>query len=582
MLAGELVQFIQALRRAETDTVAIETKKATSDLPRRLRETLSSLANTPGGGVILLGLDEERAFAVTGVADAAKIQSDVASLCDQMVLPLRPLIEIHQVEDHNIVTVEVPELPPEQKPCYYRGAGLTNGAFIRVADGDRRLTQYEVQMMFASWGQPREDEIAVSAAGMPDLDPGLTAQYLQRIRWDEGSPFRTMTDDDVLKTNRILVRDDGGVWVPSLAGLLTLGQYPQKFFPSLEMTFVVYPTTNIGEPGPGGERFLDNRRIEGSVPLMVLKALDALKRNMKRRAVIRGLLREDIWEYPEDVLREALVNALAHRDYSPTARGTPVRVQMFPNRLVIVNPGGLFGPVTVDRLGEIGISSARNQTLMKILEDLPVPRENRTLCENRGSGIGAMLTGLRRAGLEPPMFENTISAFRILFPNHTLLDEDTLNWLAQVGSPDLTDSQRLALAYTRRNDQITNSEYRRLTNLDSRDVSRELHHLVDLDLLLQSGGGRWNFYELNRGHTRPAARVSPSQKAGRRDRMQEIIAVLSVGGSLSRREIAERIGLGPSGTLKWLNQLIQIGVVETMKPRRSKGARYQLRSKPPK
>jgi len=80
------------------------------------------------------------------------------------------------------------------------------------------------------------------------------------------------------------------------------------------------------------------------------------------RAVIADAGRQDIWEYPETALREAVVNALVHRDLSGSARGTQIQVEMYPDRLVIKNPGGLFGPVTIDSLGEEGISSARNAT----------------------------------------------------------------------------------------------------------------------------------------------------------------------------------------------------------------------------
>lgn len=115
-------------------------------------------------------------------------------------------------------------------------------------------------------------------------------------------------------------------------------------------------------------------------------------------------------EYPETALREAVVNALVHRDLSASARGTQVQIEMYPNRLVIRNPGGLFGPVTVDNLGEEGISSARNATLIKILEDVPLPGETRTVCENRGSGIRAMLDSLLAAGMSPPEFNDKISS----------------------------------------------------------------------------------------------------------------------------------------------------------------------------
>ena len=108
---------------------------------------------------------------------------------------------------------------------------------------------------------------------------------------------------------------------------------------------------------------------------MVRDTLAAIRRNMSRRAVIADAGRQDIWEYPETALREAVVNALVHRDLSGSARGTQVQVEMYPDRLVIKNPGGLFGPVTVDSLGEEAISSARNATLIKLLEDVPLPGE---------------------------------------------------------------------------------------------------------------------------------------------------------------------------------------------------------------
>src|SRR5205814_2130374 len=141
------------------------------------------------------------------------------------------------------------------------------------------------------------------------------------------------------------------------------GKYPQQFFPALGITFVVYPGESVGEPGANQERFLDNERIEGSIPDMLGPALKVLERNMKSRSVVRGLYREDIAEYPATAVREAIINALVHRDLSNASRGTPVQVNVFRDRLVVHNPGGLYGSVTVDSLGQ-GISSSRNTRLL--------------------------------------------------------------------------------------------------------------------------------------------------------------------------------------------------------------------------
>jgi ATP-dependent DNA helicase RecG len=93
--------------------------------------------------------------------------------------------------------------------------------------------------------------------------------------------------------------------------------------------------------------------------------------------------------------------------------GRRLRIHLFPDRLTIINAGGLFGPVSVDRLGEEGISATRNQVLMKLLEDITAPDEGRLVCENRGSGISAMLSALRRAGLPEPHFVDRVATFEV-------------------------------------------------------------------------------------------------------------------------------------------------------------------------
>ncbi len=153
------------------------------------------------------------------------------------------------------------------------------------------------------------------------------------------------------------------------------------------LTFVHYPTAE-GANTETGERFVDNVVAEGPIPVMVRDALLAVRKNMTRRSVVRGAGRADIWQYPEAALREAIVNALVHRDLSPAARGTQVQVEMYPDRLTVRNPGGLFGPVTEERLGEEGVSSARNASLLRLLEDVPWPGVSTAFARTAAPGSG--------------------------------------------------------------------------------------------------------------------------------------------------------------------------------------------------
>ena len=552
-----------------TDIADVEVKNSRGGLPKSLRETLSSFSNTRGG-VVILGLDEARGFAPAGLPNPAKIAADLGSMCSsEMEPPLRPLIGIHQFEGEQVVIAEIPELDPAQRPCFYAGAGMTKGSFVRVSDGDRRLSAYEVQVMLSSRGQPRDDEQAVPASSIEGLVPASVDTLVARLRTSRPYAFKDLDRLAVLRRAKVLVPGQGGEDAVSLAGLLALGSYPQETFPQLMVTFVHYPTVT-GAQFASGERFLDNVTLEGPIPVMVRDTLGAIRRNMSRRAVIADAGRQDIWEYPETALREAVVNALVHRDLSGSARGTQIQVEMYPDRLVIKNPGGLFGPVTIDSLGEEGISSARNATLIKLLEDVHLPGETRTVCENRGSGIRSMLDSLLTAGMSPTRFEDRISSFIVTFPNHTLLSEETVRWITALGEHGLTDTPCVALAILREEEVLDNRAYRTSTGVDSRVATAELQDLVARELVNQTGTRRWAQYRLS-----PRLGLRTSGTKVRANRRPALLAALGEE-ILSRAELATRTGLNDQTVRRWLTIMREEGSVELVGTSpRSTGARYR-------
>ncbi len=129
-----------------------------------------------------------------------------------------------------------------------------------------------------------------------------------------------------------------------------------------------------------------------------------------------GIGRVERYEYPLEAIRELLVNALMHRDYSPGARGSQVQVELYTNRLVVRSPGGIYGAVTIRDFGQPGVSSTRNSYLASILTDLPDPGTGRLIAENRASGIPTVLRALKDAGLPAPQF-----ADRLLYVQVTLM-----------------------------------------------------------------------------------------------------------------------------------------------------------------
>lgn len=561
MTDEELLEIVENLRKVGGDHLDVEVKASETELPKKLWHTLSAFANTAGGGVLLLGLDEKTGFATVGVRDPKQIQQHLGDLCSQMEPPLRAQIRPHQFEGKTVIVAEIPEVDRTQKPCYYSGSGHLNGSFVRVGDGNRQLTNYEVHLLIASRGQPQEDREGVPAARLEDLERARVRGLLRAVR-SRGRRLAQRPDDEVLRALGVLVPHDKRL-VPSLAGLLALGQHPQAFFPGLYVQFVVFPKSRIGEPDDEDVRFLDNVRIEGCLAEVVEEVLAALRRHMSRKTSIRGAKRRDTWQYPETALREAIVNALVHRDLSSGSRGTPVQVQMFPDRLVISNPGGLFGPVTIDRLGESGASAARNATLLRILEDAP-GADDAPICENRGTGIGAMIYALGQAGLEPPRFDDRISTFQVTFPSGSLLDDETIAWLSRFDE-ELSETQRRGLAMLRHGHVLDNITFRQATGLDSRVATRELGELVDRGILEQIGTRRWATYRLASGGTQ------------RRDRRPEILALLRRRGQLSRKQIALELDLSDAAVRQWLPVLRTEGLVELIGAVRSPHATYRVK-----
>ncbi|MBP9127611.1 MAG: putative DNA binding domain-containing protein [Elusimicrobia bacterium] len=560
----ELKAVIDNLPNLGADNARVEFKAAERGFPKSLWETLSAFANTPGGGLIVLGVSETATgLKAVGVTQPEKFENDTASLCDQMIPPLRPLIETHRIGGRSFVTIEVPEVSFKEKPCFYKGSGMMSGSFVRVADGDRRLTQYEIQGFLDGRGQPLYDIEPVPDGTRKDLDPSLIDDFLKRVR-RRHPKMATWNDEKILKTFRILTERDGQE-TTTLCGLLCFGEHPQTFFPGLVIHVLAYPTETEGQVGVHGERLLDDVKVEGPLLTMIPEAIAAIKKNLTKKTFVSGLLREEKWQYPELFLREAVVNALAHRDYSPFARGTAVQIKLFPSRLEISNPGGLFGPVTEERLGEHGLQASRNSFLIKLLEDAPVPGEDRTVCENRGTGIPSMIVALREAGLETPEFIDGRSQFRVLSRDHSLFDMETLAWLSGFKNIEMNEHQRYALAHLRKRGRLTNPEYCRMNDCDSRLATKELSELTERGLIIPHDARRWRSYTLPQIQSVP---LKGMQKGGalRRDWTNAIMDLLMRRGEMSRKEIEEALSLKQQTVQYWLSKLIKKGRLKRTTP----------------
>ncbi len=405
MLAKELLDIITTIQFHRAETPTIEVKAAHLGCPKRLYDSLSSFSNQDSGGILVFGLDEMRGFEAVGVYDAQDLQKQVTEQCNQMEPPVRAVFTTAEFEGVLICAAEIPAVDVADRPCYYRGSGRIKGSYIRVGDADLPMTDYEIYSYEAYRRHFHDDERAVERAKMKLLDENRIADYL-RERKKERPQFNQMEEEQIYEM--LNITRDG---IPTLAAWMNFGIYPQGVFPQLCITAIAVQGYEIGDVADDGARFIDNKRIEGTIEEMVEDAITFCKRNMKTRTIIDpdSGKRRDKTEYPINAIREAVLNAVLHRDYSAHTEGTPVQINIFSNRIEIHSPGNLYGRMTVEQLG-IAKPDLRNPALAIIAESM-------TAAENRYSGIPTIRREMEAHGLPEPIFENRRNEFVVTIYN---------------------------------------------------------------------------------------------------------------------------------------------------------------------
>lgn len=160
-------------------------------------------------------------------------------------------------------------------------------------------------------------------------------------------------------------------------------------------------------------KYLDSEKMVGPIPAIIADTVAAVQRNTRLGGAMVGATRVDVPDYPPAAVREAVCNALMHRDYSELARGTQVQVNLYDDRLEFLSPGGLYGTVTAATVALAGYFSTRNQYLADILESTPY--EGGFVAENRGTGFKLMALELERNQMDAPVVKDSVAMFSLEF-----------------------------------------------------------------------------------------------------------------------------------------------------------------------
>jgi len=432
--------------------------------PRLLAETLVAFANSDGG-TILIGVDQGGQVADQVFADEVEMALQAG------IERCRPLVEArwHQaaIEDALVFSVVVNRSPELHS--------LDDGrVLVRTGAENRPLSGDEIRQLAATKSTGDfEAELAPGAQGA-DFDDEVVEAFV--AKWQERQHREWTRPVDELLLEAGALTEEGR---PTVAGVLLFATKPQAFLPQSGLTFVKFigkePRGEDGFPGYGRRE-----EIGGPLPHIIQRAWQLVGEEMRRGAVVTTLERRERTEYPVAAVREALVNAVAHRDYR--LRGRRIEVRMFADRMEITSPGGLPGFITVENIVEEHFS--RNPRIVSGLYQWGY-------IEELGLGVDLMIDEMVRAGHPPPSFKDSPYSFGVTLYN-VLEGEPQPEWSGRV-----TERQARALSYVERHGQITNREYRDLCpGLSPETLRLDLSELVDSGLLLKVGAKRGTYYIL--------------------------------------------------------------------------------------
>ena len=276
MLENELFELIKVIQQQKCENNYIELKSAQKGCPK-LFDTLSSFSNQQGGGKIIFGIDENADYTICGVYDAADLQKKIMEQSLQMEPEIRPLCTTTLIDGKTVVCAEIQEIDNFQKPCFYKGVGRLKGSYVRVADGDRLMTEYEVYS-YEAFKKKIQDELRnADRADLSDIKTTIFSKYLLEVK--SKKPNLADLSDEKICTLQGFVNDNK----PTLAGVMLFSIYPQAFFPQLCITAVSVPGTEMSMTGSVGERFIDNKRIDGTLQQMLNDALVFVRKNMREK-----------------------------------------------------------------------------------------------------------------------------------------------------------------------------------------------------------------------------------------------------------------------------------------------------------
>jgi len=418
---------------------------------RQVVESVAAFATSKGGIVqIGIGPKGEKAGIQLGKGTLEDLSNKIKQNTDP---PQYPSIAVEGAEGSAVIVIRVEESPI--KPVWAFGRPLK-----RVGRTNQHLSREEAQKMVEATTGRTWDALPSESFRLTDASKEYVRDFLKRAD-------QAQVPVQMLLKNLSLMTNDGK---PCNGAVLLFGKNPQQLFPEAQVKCARFAgTTSI--------RFLDEMTIEGNLFSQMDNALKFVARNTHQEIRITGRPeRETIPEYPETAIREAITNAICHRDYS--AVGT-IQVRIYDDRLEVWNPGTLPPSLTIESLYREHPSLPRNPKIA-----LAFYRAR--LIEHWGTGTLRMADVCDRLGIKLEFLSE-----QIFFMVRFVKSEKRISPPVE---QKLNDRQKKGVEYAKERGQITTREYKRLCNISERQAFDDLKSLLEMGVLIRTGSGRATRY----------------------------------------------------------------------------------------
>jgi ATP-dependent DNA helicase RecG len=416
--------------------------------------SICSLANA-SGGIVVLGVDKHGA--IVGVPPSSeyldKVTNQIVSL-----LSIHPKIEVVDSEGKRAVVVTVDESP-------YVLISYKGQYWERVGATDRRMSQARLRERLI---RTKTWDALPTQCPVDEIDDGAISRFINEAVGKERLPRESLSENYETLLEKLNLLVDGKL---TNGALLLFGKNPQKYYVNLTIRLGRFKTAT---------EIIDDQWADGNVFHQLERALTVLQQYVSVRYRIETIEREDVREYPFPALREAVVNALMHRDYFDIANF--IQINAYDDHLWISNPGGLPDGLTVEDLKRDHKSIGRNPLIARVLRLAGY-------AEEYGTGTLRMVEEMKRAGLPEPEFREEMGGFSVYLYKDIYTEEK----LSELG---LSERQIAGVLQTKKLGRITNKKYRELTGLSDEGARTDLGDLVRRGLLESRGKGRSAHYVL--------------------------------------------------------------------------------------